>query len=78
MEWAKSQAQFEEETKENLQIQLEQLKSLEVQMGQMSSILLEEQQDSLPKLEVPKRVEVDAKDLDEIVEKKGVNFFRKK
>ena len=39
-----------------------------MQVGQMARMLLEEQQESLPKLEEPNRVEVDAKELHELVE----------
>ena len=38
-------------------------------MEQMAKILLEEQQESLPKLEEPKRVEVDVEELHELVVK---------
>ena len=66
-EFANSQAQFMNETRETVQIQSEQLKSLEVQVGQITRILLKDQQKTLPTFEEPRRVEVDAMELHELI-----------
>ena len=65
--FANSQAQFMNETWATLQIQSKQCKSLEVQVGKMTRILLEDQQKTLPTFEEPRRVEVDAMELHELV-----------
>ena len=71
VQFAYSQAQFMNETRETLQIQSAQFKRLEVQAGQMVKIHLEEQQRRLPTLEEPIREEVDAKELVELVTKEN-------
>ena len=45
-------------------------------MGKMDKILFEEQQESFPTLEDPKREEVDAKELDEILGKKRSQLLK--
>ena len=55
------------ETTAHLEIHSTQLKSLEVQVGQIIKIFSKEQQENLSTLEGPSRVEVDAKELVELV-----------
>ena len=58
-----------EEIRATFQIQESQLERLEVHMGKVPKIISEEQERSLPTFEEPKRVEMDAKVLNEIVAK---------
>ena len=57
------------ETRAILQIQSDRFKSLEMQIGPMAKVISEEQERRLPTCGELKRVEVDAKVLNEIIGK---------